>query len=44
MKFHVIRMSDLTLVLELKYSWKVTILISWVLYCSTLYLKILVSS
>jgi hypothetical protein len=48
MKFHVVWMLDLTLVVELKYSCKIiivlaSILLSWVLCCSTLYLKILVS-
>jgi hypothetical protein len=48
MKFHVIWMSNLALV-ELKYSCKVaivlaSILLNWVLYFSTLYLKILVFS
>jgi len=49
MKFHAIWISDLALVVELKYSCKLTIvlasiLLSWVLYCSTLYLKILMFS
>jgi hypothetical protein len=49
MKFHAIWMSDLAHVVELKYSCKVaivlaSILLSWILCCSTLYLKILMSS
>jgi hypothetical protein len=45
MKFHVIWMLDLVVVVELKYSCKVaivlaSILLSWVLCSSTLYLKI----
>jgi len=49
MKFHAIWMSDLTPAVELKYSCKVaivftSILLSWVLYYSTLYLKILAFS